>query len=381
MKKRLKILNLVDIPWHSALADYALAQAEALEEAGCEIFFACGEKSHVSLKTAEKGWETLNVPDRKKFFTPLSLLSLKKFVEEKGIDALNAHTGRMQTVSYLLSFLSKRPFWIIRTKSDAKGIRKSLTYSRVSGVIAGSGYIKEMFVRTGLGKGKIKVAYRSPAPGLYAPPPAVKPFRVGLLGRLDPVKGHKDFIAAALLLLEKGKDAEFLMAGREENVKWRDLAGLIPAKFAEKFKYLGFAEDSAGFINSCHLGVIASTGSEAVSRAAMEWMNAGRLLISTDVGSLPELVGKEFLVPPWNPELLAKKINENLEPERLAKEGLKNLERMKEKFGLENFRKGTEAAFQEFCRISASGATGAGSYADGRISPSGGSAPQGPHVP
>ena len=52
----------------------------------------------------------------------------------------------------------------------------------------------------------------------------------------------------------------------------------------DQVKFLGYQKSVADVMSDCTIGVIASTGSEAVSRVALEWMAAGRPVVATRVG-------------------------------------------------------------------------------------------------
>jgi glycosyltransferase involved in cell wall biosynthesis len=76
-------------------------------------------------------------------------------------------------------------------------------------------------------------------------------------------------------------------------------------------QFLGRQKDILEFMGTCHAGVIASVGSEAVSRVCLEWMSRGRPVAATAVGCLPEWVREGetgFLVPPQNPETMAERL-------------------------------------------------------------------------
>jgi glycosyltransferase involved in cell wall biosynthesis len=143
-------------------------------------------------------------------------------------------------------------------------------------------------------------------------------FRIAIVGRLDEVKGHKILIEATAVLKKKISNIEVIVAGREEGIKWRDLKAYAEELGVEKnIKYYGFMDDQSvvKLMQSSSIGVISSTGSEAVSRVALEWMAAYRPVVAANVGCLGEIVrdGENgFLVPPGDPEKLAEKLLEIL---------------------------------------------------------------------
>ncbi|MEF3279977.1 MAG: glycosyltransferase family 4 protein [Elusimicrobiota bacterium] len=345
MKRQLKILNLIDIPWHSGLCDYAIKQSEALEKAGNIIYFAAPFKSNAYFLANSKKYKTFLISDRKKILNPVEIYKLCKFIKKEKIDILNAHTGRMQTLSYLISLLCK-DIKIIRTKSDARKIKKSFTYSKIKAIICGSEYIKKMYLNAGFKKIMLKTIYAPPPDQILKPFELKLPFKIGIVGRLDPVKGHINFISAALKVLKKNNNILFYISGKEANIKWKDIEKLIPQNFRSYFKYFGFVKNVFDLMGECHLGIISSISSEAVSRVALEWMNMARAVISSNVGSLPEFIDKDYLYPANNVDALASKIIENLDFEKLMKIGEKNKAKVDLKFSIDNFEKETNEIFQ-----------------------------------
>lgn len=344
----MKILNIIDIPWHSALAAYAFDQSSALADRGHKIYFAAPEASASASFALEKKFPLTLIPPRKNHMILGAVLKLKKLIGDEGIDVVNAHTGKTQTMAWLSSLVSARPFAIIRTKADAKRPRNSFALGKTAAVVAGSKVIKEMYAAAGVDPAKVAVVYQGIAPGPETPRPPSAPLKVGILGRLDPVKGHTCFIEAAALVLSKGPAVEFLIAGREEDVKYPALeARAKELGIADSVKYLGHVPDSASFTRSCDIGVIASVSSEAVSRAALEWLAAGRPLLATSVGSLPEFVSPEWLVPPQNPAMLAGALRALLEsPEKRLEAGAKNRARAIKDFSPARFAERTASIFE-----------------------------------
>ncbi|MGC8729722.1 MAG: hypothetical protein ACP5SD_10710, partial [Elusimicrobiales bacterium] len=71
-----------------------------------------------------------------------------------------------------------------------------------------------------------------------------------------------------------------------------------------------------------------------------------RALISTEVGSLPEFVDKNFLTRTNEYKDLSEKIISILDFERLEKIGLENFEKLKSNFSYEKFKKETVDIFE-----------------------------------
>ncbi len=340
----MRILSVIDIPWNSGLAAYAFDQALALKSAGHLVAFACPDGSAAAAFAAREGFRHFAIPGRKDYLRlPLALLRLRAAAREEKIDVVCAHTGRAQTLGLLLGLP------LLRVKADAKKPSAGFTFSSVKKTVAASAYIRKLYLEAGLDGSRVTVIPQ----GIKLPPPAPAgaqaPYKVGLLGRLDPVKGHACFLKAAAGLLRSGVKAEFHIAGYEANIKYSELLGLAEElEISASVVFHGKVDEPFKFMASCDVGVIASLGSEAVSRAALEWLASGRPLLSTSAGSLPEYVGPACLVPPGDHAALAGKLAELLsDPSKMKELGQANRARAARDFSPEAFAAATCAAFEQ----------------------------------
>jgi len=344
MKQPLRILSVIDIPWNSGLAAYAFDQARALRGAGHTVVFACPEGSAAMAFAEAEGFPAAAIPGRKEYHKlPLALLRLRSAAADHAIDAVCAHTGRAQTLAFLLGLP------LLRVKADVKKPTAGFTFSSVRTTIAASDYIKNLYLEVGLDDARVTVIKQGITPPPFVPARGTGPLRVGLLGRLDPVKGHEVFLKAAAAVLASGTGAEFHIAGYEANLTYGDLRRIAEElDIAGSVAFHGRVDGPFKFMASCDIGVIASLGSEAVSRAALEWLAAGRPLISTTAGSLPEYADAAWLVPPGDHAALAAKLELLLaDPARAAALGLANRARAERDFAPDAFSAATCAAFQE----------------------------------
>lgn len=125
---------------------------------------------------------------------------------------------------------------------------------------------------------------------------------VGHLARLAPVKGHSFLLDAMPEVLRRVPDAWLVLVGPAwpgMDEKVRVMAA--KAGVAHRVRFAGKVDDAAAAIAAFDVGVVASIGSEAMSRAALEYLAMGVPVVATRVGSLPELVADGrtgLLVPP-----------------------------------------------------------------------------------
>jgi len=343
----LRVLQLVDEPYDSGIVSYALAAAAALKARGHYAPVAGLAGKAPLEKASHLGLQTLG------FSQPwLAWLSLRAFLRRKEIGLLVAHTGSAHTLAAAAAWGT--PARVVRVRGDARPMRarplSSLLWRRTAGFIAASQAIlaqAEPFLG-GLPRAAILQGLPDPGP---VPPLPEGPPHIGIVARLDPVKGHRIFILAAARVLRRFPEARFLVAGREENVSLRELRQLAQEEGVKDALLLfGHARNAGEIMERCHVGVVSSLGSEAVSRSAVEWLSRGRPLVASSVGCLPEyLAGSEGgrLVAPGEPGALAEALCSLLEsPERLKTAAAAARRRYEERFTFERFADEVE----RFCR-------------------------------
>ena len=132
---------------------------------------------------------------------------------------------------------------------------------------------------------------------------------VGLVGRLDPVKGHEVFLRAAQIILQHKDDVAFLCIGsgpQELRQIWERYA--YDLGISHKLHWIEFQSDMRPVYNGLDLVVSASL-SEGFPNVLAEACACGRVCIATDVGESRAILGRpELIVPPNEPETLASAI-------------------------------------------------------------------------
>ncbi|MEP6914590.1 MAG: exopolysaccharide biosynthesis GT4 family glycosyltransferase EpsE [Acidobacteriota bacterium] len=147
----------------------------------------------------------------------------------------------------------------------------------------------------------------------YAPWRGEGPLRIVSCGRLNPVKGHADLIAAVQQLRSEGLDARLEILGQDDQggTGYRhDLEALIARGALQGVVVLRGALSEEGVfaaLEGAHLFALASLW-EAVGVATVEAMAMSVPSVVTGVGGVPELISDGvdgLLIPPQNPAALA----------------------------------------------------------------------------
>lgn len=147
---------------------------------------------------------------------------------------------------------------------------------------------------------------------------------IGLIARLQRVKGQRPFLQAAARVAEKFPHAKFLVAGPGPDAARDKLRAFISELgLDDKVIFLSWVDDIHAATASLDVGVLASLGSEASSRIVYEYMASGVPVVATSVGCIPEVVGQPdvgFVVPPGDPDAMAEAICRLLSSEELRED-------------------------------------------------------------
>ena len=349
----MKILHLIDIPWWSGLSAYAFDCMKAQAVMGHRVWLACEKDSLSRKKAFEAGLETFPIRGRRAWNVPFNFIAVGKLIFQKKPDCIVAHTGSTHWIAWWWGKLRKVP--VIRTRAISQAVRggplNRKIYRDSKWIVAASDHLKNECLRrltNGL-NGKILTIYPPvDNPSLLRQSreedKELKTRKVGILARLDPKKGYGELLKAQEIVRRSFPDSELHIAGSEENLFWHEILNSSKSLGLKKIFYHGFLQREKvwSFLKSCAVGVIASRESEEVSRALLEWMSAGRPVVATSVGCIPEILKDGeggFIVPPGDPQALADKIKFLFgRPDLAAKMGRNNFEFCKKRFSTAYFQ-------------------------------------------
>ncbi len=342
----MRILHIEDEPWDSGIAHYALTLAAELRRRGHEAHFWGRAGSPLLDLAARAGLRTRAL---RRPWTGLH--GLRGRVRELGIELIDAHTGNSHALAAALAAFTG--IAVVRTRGDARRAAKHplarLLAKRTQAFIAANSCIHRELSEAFPGA-RIVTVFQGIAAGPALPLTEAPVF--GILGRLDPVKGHETFLDAAARVLAEHPAARFEVIGggpAERCAFLEHRAGKLG--LGEVCVFRGHVADVPAAQARCRVGVVASLGSEAVSRAALEWMAAGRPVVASSVGCLPDLVADGetgFLVPPGDAEALSEALCRFLRaPDLAARLGAQGRKRFEDLFSLRRFGDETERVYKE----------------------------------
>lgn len=154
-------------------------------------------------------------------------------------------------------------------------------------------------------------------------PRAGSAIRIAMIGRLDHQKDYRTYIDALAILRLRGVDCEGFVVG--QGVDLEVLQAYAEDKCPGGVNFTGFIQNIDAFISGIDVGVLCTAPefhAEGISNALMEMMAQGKPVVATHGGGTPEIVADGqtgYLVPPYDPALLADKLELLCRDEELRK--------------------------------------------------------------
>jgi glycosyltransferase involved in cell wall biosynthesis len=284
----MNIISIVNVRWFNASAYFGLFQAQCLTNAGHCVTVVGNKNSPPIKKAAQWNLPAWSGAETEKFGlvkTPLLFWRFYKLLKTSRADLVIAHRGENYLVFFFAAALLKIP--VIRVRGDQRVPRKDWasrlqhTYCTAHHIVT----LKKMYNRYidyGIPAKHISLMYGgAPAAACKKSPPHT-PLNFGILGRLAPIKGHFD-ILAAFSQLDSALDWRLFIAGPEEGLTYNDLKREISSRqcLNRRVTLSGFVPDLEAFYEMIDVGIVASYESEVICRVGFEFMARGVPLIAS----------------------------------------------------------------------------------------------------
>lgn len=184
-------------------------------------------------------------------------------------------------------------------KGLATRLRGRLFSRRYDKVITVSDFKADRLTsRLGIPSGRLKRIYNGVPLERFQSPPAADGRRDAIVfaGQIASYKGVTTLLAAYRQLADRWPDCPRLQYAGEGPLKEPLIQEIQDSPLAGKVEFLGQRQDVPELMMSGRCVVIPSEWDEACAFSALEAMAAGRPVITSDAGSLPELMGPNGVV-------------------------------------------------------------------------------------
>lgn len=303
---------------------------------------------------------------------------LASFIRRHRVDLIHTNSLKADIIGGLAGRLARRPvIWHVRDRIDEDylpgsvvRIFRALCHIVPSHVIANSAATLDTLsagnprtsnsLRSTFSNARMSVVHD----GTHLPPLPQENgqdtdfFRIGLIGRISPWKGQHIFLQAAALVAKRFSNARFVVIGAAlfgEDAYDRKVRELSRSLGIENLvEFTGFCDDIQSAIAGLHLIVHASTTGEPFGQVIIEGMAAGKPVVATNGGGVPEIVEDRktgILVPMGDATAMADAICEVLnDPEQARAMGALGRERVELHFTIERTAKSVENVYQHVLR-------------------------------
>ena len=375
----MRILQLLSCRGWSSDAYWAARVSYELARRGHTVTLGCraGTEAQVIERARKMGVERIVTFGFAGGVNPLSdatdLRRLGRWLSET--DVVHVHRGKEHWLAAVANGSGRCP--LVRTRHIAQAVRPHAAnrwlYRRATALtLTVTDAIRRQYLASGLVTPERVVTLPGGADAdAYAPGPASAAARaalgapddvplVGLVGGLRVMKGHRTVVEAAARLAVRGLRPHFVFVGAGSMES--ELRRAIAAHGLERqFTLAGFVPDLAATLPALDVALYVALESDGMSRVVFEYLAAGRALVASRDGVVPEvLVDDEhaLLVPGGDADALADALARLL-VDRALRERLGSAAR---RLVLERFSGARLAAALEahYARLTRSGGLGAG---------------------
>jgi glycosyltransferase involved in cell wall biosynthesis len=305
-----RILQLVSCRGWSSDAYWAARTTRELERRGHTVTLAClpGKESRVLDGMRREGVE----PDTTLAFASgvrpgrdgRDLARLRKLLERA--DVVHVHRGKEHWLAAVANRLIARPRPLVRTRHIALAVRphaanRWLYRHATALVVTVTEAIRGQLVASGLVDADRALALHGGADAeRYRPLPRdPEMYRrlgghpgqplVGMVAGLRVMKGHAVVVEAAARLAARGIRPHFAFVGRGSVEKIvRDT--IERAGLGAQFRIVGFVDDLPAALAALDVALYVPLESDGMSRVVFETLAAGRSLVASRVGVVPEVL-------------------------------------------------------------------------------------------
>jgi glycosyltransferase involved in cell wall biosynthesis len=180
---------------------------------------------------------------------------------------------------------------------------------------------------------------------------------VAITGQIAEVKGIWDFVEAARILAPRSPDPLFVVVGddlkEQGRVRHKMEERVAALGLQDRFRFLGFRRDVPRIVQAFDMIAVPSHV-EPLGNATLEAMAAGRPVVGSKVGGIPEMVddgNTGLLVPPSDPETLARALESLVhQPERRDAMAAAARRRARDVFSIEAHGRRLQAQYDRVCQ-------------------------------
>lgn len=265
---------------------------------------------------------------------PILVLRSLSLVRKWGCNVIQTHGYKSNILGFFLKMIMGTP-WIGFAHGYTSDNKKMKVYNWIDQhvlrfadrVVAVSERMKFLLTEKGVHKKKVKVIKNAVDPSEIKATASLSRIRrdiginegdsvIGVVGRLNPEKGHIVFLEAMKMVVESLPSCKALIVGEGQERK-RLEQFCRENGIDSKVRLLGHKLSIGNYYQLMDLVVIPSF-SEGLPNVLLEAMILGIPVVATNVGGIPEVLNDEngVIIPPGNADFMRKEIVDILRDEK-----------------------------------------------------------------
>ena len=315
----LRILQVgTGMPGWAGTEKYIIDLSPLLAGKGHEVVIACQKESEIERRANQAQVPVIHLTMR----STQDWGQLPKLARAmRGFDVVHIHSFRDYIVPATAARIARVPA-VIMTRHLPHPFASRITAYACSqlfydGIIAPSDYVVDVLRRSGVEQSRVFLVKNAidPEPWAKAAPSNIRAqlgisprsFLVAAAGRITVEKGFDVLLRAVGRLRREGLDVSCIIAGPGDPVATKVEAARSEESLKGYAWILGFRRDVPELYAAVDAVVVPSESPEVFGYAAIEGLAAGKPVIASNLGGLPEIVTSDcgILVPPGDVQALA----------------------------------------------------------------------------
>lgn len=257
-------------------------------------------------------------------------LAMVKAIRKHKVDLIHSHLPGQNFYSCIAGSITGTktlvtyhgPVELERSQNFRGRVRLWFVRNLADRVIVVCDLVKRLLIQTGFSSDHISLVYNGIDPD-FTSDPRREALRhelklksthrlVGMIANVRQSKGYEYYVKACAKVCKDVPNVTFLAIGdviEQLAIPIKALHSRL--SLGERFRFLGFRSDVSEILREIDVFVLAST-SEGMPLSILEAMAAGKPVVATDCGGIPEMVehGRTgWLVPPADPDALGQAIS------------------------------------------------------------------------
>ncbi len=339
-----------------------VAEAQIMGRRGHRVLIAADPQGELAVRARKAGLWVVPVRFGGRH-NVTALLTLRRLLQEHGVDILNTHSSLDSWVGTLAVWGRPRTK-LVRTRHLSTPIRTNLPtrwlYQRADAIITTGTAIKTLIqerarvpaarvfsIPTGVALERFSP--RNPVDRTRLPTtwPAAAPI-IGSVAVLRSWKGHLYLLEAMHLICQSGTGARLVLVGEGP---YREVIEpkIVELNLQDQVYVAGYQEDVPAWLALMDIVVLASYANEGVPQSLLQAMAMAKPVVGTYCGGIPEVVlpgVNGLLVPPRDSGALAAALRQLLQdaPTR-ARFGVQGREIVGSRYSIEKMAQDVEAVY------------------------------------